>query len=179
MDKIQKHGCMYKFLEVINSEEFIKSREFNIITEGGTQMYPATRQKFVDRDIFIERVQTDFERQKITIKQFFEEIIKYTDLDTYDMDEAASEDDDEGDEGEDVSEPDDEQELLSTSERQQCKMCKIAQRDTLLKPCLHVHFCFKCIEKLHKPARMRKSQRVNCPLSFCEEPIDTYVRVGY
>ena len=83
------------------------------------------------------------------------------------------------DEGEDVSEPDGEQELLSTSERQQCKMCKIAQRDTLLKPCLHVHFCFKCIEKLHKPARMRKSQRVNCPLSFCEEPIDTYVRVGY
>lgn len=179
--KVQKHGCMYKFLEVIQREEFLKSREFHITKEGGTQMYPEQRSKFVEREVFITTVQTEFENGKLTLIEFFDKIINYTKLDEY-IDGIVSDDDStSSDEDNQLTFETELQELRDASLRQACSICKTRPRDTFLKPCSHVNFCFQCIESLHKPARKRNtiSPIVKCPLPSCGKEIETYHIVHY
>lgn len=78
--KLQFHGCMYEFLEVIKKEEFLKSREYKIVKRGGTQMYPEKRKILIERDTYISKVQHDFANGRLNITDFFEEIIKYAEL---------------------------------------------------------------------------------------------------
>lgn len=78
--KLDFHGSMFKFLEVIKLEQFHKSREFRIAKLGGTQMYPRKRTLFVDRDEFISKVQREFNVGKMNIVEFLNEIIKYAEL---------------------------------------------------------------------------------------------------
>lgn len=134
--KISTKGCFYKFVELLRAEEFIKSRDYAIISNGGTQLYHKQKKCYREKNEAILSIQQQFENGKVTLEEFFE---KAADLYEEDLDDNDDEEDDE-----DVSS--EENVLEKTDEN--CENCHLNMRDTMFLPCLHLKFCGKCVDSL-------------------------------
>lgn len=170
--KLQSHGNLYNFLLSIQSEETIKSREYLMVSKGAAQMYPPQRVETIERDTFILAVQKSFAEKKLDIVTFFDNIIKYVDLEKYGTDLLNKKDDAEDEDEENNAEDG----TANSVPNNKCIVCLSAMRDTLVTPCDHLHFCYNCIHSMHTAKRKRKlTEKQNCP--SCNHPITSYVRV--
>lgn len=71
--KIPPSGCFFKFLQFLQKEELIKSKDYLTIKAGGTQVYAPQRKKYAERDEFILKNQHKFEYdQRVSVSDFFE-----------------------------------------------------------------------------------------------------------
>lgn len=134
--KISSKGCFYKFVELLRAEEFIKSRDYTIISKGGTQLYHNQKKCYKEKNEAILSIQDQFENGRLNIKQFFD---KAADLYEDDLVDDTVDDDDENVASEDsvVDETD-----------ENCEKCHLNLKDTMFIPCLHLKFCSECVDTL-------------------------------
>lgn len=133
--KIPAKGCFYKFVSLLRAEEFIKSRDYNIIAKGGTQLYHKQKKSYRCKNEKILSMQQQFENGKINLKVFFEKA-----ADLYEEDLNAQDDDE--DDVENVKN------IESDEYDENCEKCHLRLKDTLFQPCLHLKFCAECVEVL-------------------------------
>lgn len=145
--KIPAKGCFYKFVSLLRVEEFIKSRDYAIIMNGGTQLYHKQKKSYRDKNEKILLIQKQFGKGKINLKEFFD---KSADL--YE-DDFNQEDDDE-------DPTNDENDVLDEN----CEMCHLRLKDTMFQPCFHLKYCAECAESMQK-----------CP--ECDNQITEHLRV--
>lgn len=136
--KIPAKGCFYKFVSLLRVEEFIKSREYAIIMNGGTQLYHKQKKSYRDKNEKILSIQKQFENGKINLKEFFD---KSADL----YEDDFNQEDDNGD-------TDDED---STNHKndvlyEKCEMCHLRLKDTMFEPCFDLKYCAECAESMQK-----------------------------
>lgn len=132
--KIPPSGCFFKFIEFLQKEELIKSKEYLMVKGGGTQVYAPQRNKITERDEFIKQIQMKFESdQRFTVSEFFES-----------MNQLNESSDDDNNESEDsfTSESDDD------DSKAFCVICKLNSRTILLEPCNELKFCQNCVKNL-------------------------------
>lgn len=151
--KISSKGCFYKFVELLRVEEFIKSRDFAIISNGGTQLYHKQKKCYREKNEAVLSMQQSFENGTLSLKDFFN---KAADLYEDDLDNDDEEDDDE---------------LVSNEEINEiCKNCpKENPKDTMFLPCLHLKFCAECADS-HLTNSGQK-----CPV--CDEEVTERLQV--
>ena len=66
--------------------------------------------------------------------------------------------------------------LRNTVDDEKCIVCFVANKDTLVEPCLHLKFCYECIDTINGRAPIRDNVRqTKCPL--CRKIIEKYQRV--
>lgn len=63
--KLPTSGSFYKFIEFLRTEELVKSREYVMVDEGGTQVYAARKKTYVELDDFIKSHQLKFKRETV------------------------------------------------------------------------------------------------------------------
>lgn len=153
--KISTKGCFYKFVELLRAEEFIKSRDYTIVSNGGTQLYHQQKKCYREKNEAILSIQQQFENGKVNLKEFFD---KAADLYEEDLDDNE-EDDEDGTCEENVLEETDEN----------CENCHLNVKDTMFLPCLHLKFCSECADTLLENSVQQ------CPV--CNEKISERLQV--
>lgn len=136
--KIPSKGCFYKCVSLLRAEEFIKSRDYTIISNGGTQLYHKQKKCYREKNAKILSIQQQFENGKLGLKEFFE---KAANLYEIDLDADTNEDEDED---EDVAS----EESVVDETDGNCDKCHINPKDTMFVPCLHLKFCSECVDAL-------------------------------
>lgn len=144
--KIPPSGCFFSFVEFIQEEELLKSKDYKIIKEGGTQVYAPQRRKYKERDEFISSWQKKFESdQRVSVQDFFDAMDKLNESDDDTQSEHSSDDDNDDD---------------TTF----CVVCKLNSRTTLLEPCNELKFCQICVNNLMVPQRSKgRIVKPTCP----------------
>lgn len=66
--KIPPSGCFYTFIQILQKEEHVKSREYGTISKGGSQLYAPQRKKYKEKNVFISKNQDNFEKQNLTVQ---------------------------------------------------------------------------------------------------------------
>lgn len=123
--KVPHSGCFFRFIEFLQSEELLKSTDYNIVFHGGVQVYPEQRKKFREKNETIFKYQTKFQNGEIGTTDFFNKMEELYD---------DSDDDDE----EEVDSDDDLNEML-------CVVCNLNEKSVVLEPCNHLKICENCI----------------------------------
>lgn len=146
--KIPPSGCFFKFVEFLQKEELIKSKDYEIIKGGGTQVYAPQRKKYEERDEFITKNQKKFDSdQRFSVADFFETI-----------GELNESDDDEESEDSSLSDGDHDDDTVF------CVVCKLKARTTLLEPCNELKFCQSCVDKIMVPQNSKdRNIKPICP----------------
>lgn len=134
--KIPAKGCFYKFVSLLRVEEFIKSCEYGLIMNGGTQLYHIQKKSYRDKNEKIRSIQKQFENRKINLKEFFD---KAADL----YEDDFNQEDEDGDthcedptnDGDDVLD-------------ENCEKCHLRLKDTMFQPCFHLKYCAECAQTL-------------------------------
>lgn len=134
--KIPSNGCFYKFVGLLRVEEFIKSRDYTIISNGGTQLYHKQKKCYREKNEAILSLQQQFENREVNLKDFFEKA-----ADLYEEDLVVNDDEDDD---EDVTS----EENVVEEMDENCENCHINLKDTMFMPCLHLKFCSECVATL-------------------------------
>lgn len=118
-----------------------------IVYNGGVQVYPPQRKKYREKNEFIFKYQTKFEKGFMSTSDFFHK-----------MEELAEDSDDEIDEDNDESiDEDDEDNML-------CINCNLNEKSVLLEPCNHLKICQHCLNSLKE-----NTTKLTCPA--CESEV--------
>lgn len=129
--KIPPSGCFFKFVEFLQKEELIKSKDYITIHAGGIQVYAPKREKTAARDEFILKTQKQLENdQRFSISDFFEHM------------NGLDESDDNCNDSENSSSSDNDGDTTF------CIVCKVNSRTTLLEPCNELKVCQICVQLL-------------------------------
>lgn len=163
--KIPPHGCFYKFVELLRSQEFIKSRDYNIIRNGGSQVYHPQRKEYREKNEKIFAIQDKFANGNLNIEQFFQ---KAADLYETDLD---IEEDEETDDDEDSN---DDEEIEDVGN---CEICHIRDKNTMLQPCNHMKFCKQCIQTLLEPQSNEQGTNITPVCPECNTMVTGHVYV--
>lgn len=164
--KIAPSGCLFKFLQTLQKEEFVKSRECLMQMKGGTQLYPPQRKKFKERDDFIFKLQEKFQSGRINVEQFFDRIIDLKELAKYETEADSIPDDDTDDKENNAN-------LTNTSTNRTCVSCLAADRNVILEPCNDFRFCEECAKKIMDTKAVKGVRaRPKCPI--CAKMVSGY-----
>lgn len=167
---IPKQGNFFKFVKVLQTEEFNKSRDFELLTNsGGALGKTKKRRKFIEKAELIEKANEELRSGSITATAFINRLVFPKNKIVYEMepDEDLFEEhsylEDEDEEDDTVSEP-------PTLPRSQilCVVCLEVEPNILLIPCKHIKTCNSCVLKLQAASIANGLETFNCPVCRAE-----------
>lgn len=169
---IPKHGNFFKFVKMLQNEEFSKGRELELlINSGGTYGTSRRKRSAIDKATKIEQAGIELQNGKITASGFLNRMVFAKNKTVYEMepDEDIFEDipylDEEEDNEDGICET--QQPPKSTDTKRQsndCAICMGSQSNTLFLPCKHLKTCNSCVLKLQAAAIARGLDTIKCPI---------------
>lgn len=173
---IPKHGNFFKFVQVLQAEEFSKSREFEqFVSSGGSFGKPKRRKINIDKDSKIEKALDELQKGVITASTFLNRMVFPKNNTCTGMEP----DDDLFDEAFYLEEEDDDDVLETDSSRnievKLCVVCIAEEPNTLLLPCKHMKMCNGCVLKLQAQAIANNEDHFQCPV--CRQIVSDTMQV--
>lgn len=176
---IPKLGNFFKFVKTLQTEEFNKSREFELLANSGGALGKTKRKrKFIEKSELIEKANEELRSGSITAMAFINRMVfpknkivteMEPDEDLFE-DHSYLEEEDEGDEEEIVTEP-------PEMPRSQilCVICYEVEPNMLLIPCKHLKTCNACVLKLQAESIAKGLDKFNCPI--CRQEVNDTMQV--
>lgn len=176
---ILKQGNFFKFVKVLQTEEFNKSREFELLANSGGALGKNKRKrKFIEKAELIEKANEELRSGSITATAFINRMI-------FPKNEIVTEMEPDEDLFEDqvyLEQAEEEEEDVAPVESQGvpcsqilCVICYEVEPNILTIPCKHLKTCNACVLKLQAEAIAKGLDKFRCP--FCREEVNDTMQV--
>lgn len=178
---LPKSGNFFKFTKTIQDEEFMKSRDFEILVEsGGTVGTKIRRKHSVERANKIMEASELLERGSITAMAFLNRMVYpknniCTDMEP--IDDIFQEYPDCVNDEEKIS-SDEEWPAIETVAQRDNNMCVVCfnnRPNIVLLPCKHLQICSECNLKLQAKGLAAKTNAYICPV--CRQEVEDTIQV--
>lgn len=176
---LPKHGNFFKFVKVLQNEEFNKSKQFETLANSDGAIGNIKRKKkSIEASEKIENAWKQLREGNITASAFLDKMV-YKQNSICVQQEPEDDlfadinylEDEEGDEEYDSGEVNASQE----SERNLCVVCTEVEPNIVLLPCKHLKVCATCNLKLQADCISKGLSKYACPI--CRQEVDDSMQV--
>lgn len=167
-----KNGHFFKFVRIIQEEEFFKSRRFSILCESGGSLAKKKRKDSVEKNNKIREATLLLDEGKITVATFLSRMVYEKNEICVDVvpklnifEEESSEDE----------MPEELEEQPTRNNDTECIICQAKTPNIVLLPCKHLKICDDCILKLQADSISKGLQNYCCP--YCRQIVEDTMQV--
>lgn len=177
---IPKQSNFFKFVRILQNQEFSKAREFELLANSGGALGQSKRKRqFIDKAEKIEKATKELQTGSITAIAFINRMVfpkngtvteMEPDEDIFEDNMYMQEEDDE--EGDNINES---SVVRTANSNLLCVVCLELRPNMLMMPCKHLKVCNICIIKLQADSIQKGVDKFKCPV--CRQDVDDTLQV--